>query len=424
MQLDFDPATRDVCSDRKPRDLIRRRQVFFVQGYDPQGSAGFYDILRRQWKHFRATWSITGRLGPLENDSDDVAHCRIEAIGPDWRVDTRYEFLRLEQFIGPNMAQPMWRQLLRTARWMYDDLVSGALFRTFRASWKIGVLLLYSQVLLIAWFAFAIAGGALAADATTRLADVSAPVAACVALAAAAAAFFAVQPLAKRLYVIQLNNCWPYLREMARGKITGCDRLIEVFAARLVAAANAGAVDEILIVGHSAGAMTGLAVVVRALELDPLLGGRGPRIALMTAGSLIPALALHPAAEKLRHEVRCLALEPTVLWVDCQAREDFMNFWNFDPVAGSGIRIGAARRNPRIWHVPFVDMLAPDFYKRSRWNFFRMHFQYIMANDRRASYDYFMLVCGHVPFVERVESLNGDPVDFKKSSVDRHRRRA
>jgi hypothetical protein len=383
--------------------LIRRRQVFFVQGYDPQGSAGFYRMLQGEWNRFRATWSITGRLGPLESDSDEVAHCMIEGSGPHWRVETRYEFLRLEQFIRPNMAQPMWRQLARTARWIFDDLVSGTLFRTFRASWNIGVLLLYSQVLLIAWLAIAIAGGALAAVAAARFADVSGPAAASAALAAAAAAFLALRPLAGRLYVIQLNNCWPYLREMARGKITDCDRMVEVFAERLVAAAHAGAADEILMVGHSAGAMTGLAVVVRALELDPQLGRRGPRVALMTAGSLIPALALHPAAAKLRREVRRLALEPTVLWVDCQAREDFMNFWNFDPVAGSGVEVGAARCNPRIWHVPFADMLSPEFYERARWNFFRMHFQYIMANDRRASYDYFMFVCGHAPFIEWVE---------------------
>jgi hypothetical protein len=382
--------------------LIRRRQVFFVQGYDPQGSAGFYDILRREWSRFRDTWSIKGHLGQLENDSNEVAHCVIEASGPHWRVETRYEFLRLEQFIRPNMAQPMWRQLARTAGWMLDDFASGALFRTFRASWKIGALLLYSQVLLIAWLALAIAGGALSAIAATRFTDASGSGAASVALTAAAVTFLALRPLAGRLYVIQLNNCWPYLREMARGKITDCDRMIDVFAKRLVAAAHAGAADEILIVGHSAGAMTGLAVVVRALELDPQLGERGPRVALMTAGSLIPALALHPAAEKLRREIRRLALEPTVLWVDCQAREDFMNFWDFDPVAGSGVQIGAARRNPRIWHVPFTDMLSPEFYKRARWNFFRMHFQYIMANQRRASYDYFMFVCGHVPFVEWV----------------------
>ena len=39
-------------------------------------------------------------------------------------------------------------------------------------------------------------------------------------------------------------------------------------------------------------------------------------------------------------------------------------------------------------------MLSAQFYKRLRWNLFRMHYQFIMANDRRAAYDYFMLVCG------------------------------
>ena len=41
-------------------------------------------------------------------------------------------------------------------------------------------------------------------------------------------------------------------------------------------------------------------------------------------------------------------------------------------------------------------MLAPEFYGKLRWNLFRMHYQFIMANDMRAPYEYFMLVCGPV----------------------------
>ena len=41
-------------------------------------------------------------------------------------------------------------------------------------------------------------------------------------------------------------------------------------------------------------------------------------------------------------------------------------------------------------------MLLPEFYKTVRWNLFRMHYQFIMANDMRAPYEYFMLVCGPV----------------------------
>ena len=45
----------------------------------------------------------------------------------------------------------------------------------------------------------------------------------------------------------------------------------------------------------------------------------------------------------------------------------------------------------------FRDMLSPQFFRRLRFHFFRLHYQFIMANDRRARYDYFMLLTGPVP---------------------------
>ena len=41
-----------------------------------------------------------------------------------------------------------------------------------------------------------------------------------------------------------------------------------------------------------------------------------------------------------------LAIEPSIDWIDCQARKDVMNFYQFDPIASHGIDVGAARRNP------------------------------------------------------------------------------
>src|SRR5262249_18697856 len=150
---------------------------------------------------------------------------------------------------------------------------------------------------------------------------------------------------------------------------------------------------EIVIVGHSAGGVTSVAIAAHALALDPDLGRRGPAVVLMTVGSLMPAFAMHPAAERLRTAVRRLAVEPHLHWIDCQARKDAMNFFNFDPVAGVGVEAGPDRRNPIVWPVRMRDMIDPVFYDRLRWNFFRIHYQFIMANDRRAPYDYFMVVC-------------------------------
>jgi hypothetical protein len=98
--------------------------------------------------------------------------------------------------------------------------------------------------------------------------------------------------------------------------------------------------------------------------------------------------------------VRRVAVESSILWIDAQARGDALNFFDFDPVAGIGVDAGAGRCNPLVWQVRMRDMLVPAFYNRRRWNVFRMHYQFIMANDMRAPYEYMMLVCGPLP-VER-----------------------
>jgi pimeloyl-ACP methyl ester carboxylesterase len=174
-------------------------------------------------------------------------------------------------------------------------------------------------------------------------------------------------------------------------------RPIDACAERLIAAARANAVDEIVVVGHSGGGALAPVVLARALERDPDLGRRGPPIVLLTLGSIMPGAALHPKAVQLHTVVARLAVEPSISWIDCQSRKDVMNFWDFDPVAGIGVVAGPARCNPLVWKLRFREMLSPEFYKRLRLNFFRMHYQFIMANDRRAPYDYFMLMCGPLP---------------------------
>jgi hypothetical protein len=298
------------------------------------------------------------------------------------------------------MDRPAAARMARSLGWVLDDLVSGALARTLRASWRFVVHLALLQLPLLMWIAVAAGAGAIAAAAATRFAGAPGLVALVAGIAVAVAAAAALLAIGDRLMVIQVANGWPLMRDFARGRPSGYDRPVEAFAAKLVAAARAGDADEILIVGHSAGGLTAPVVVARALELDPDLGRHGPRVTLITVGSLLPAFALHPAAHRMRAAIRRLAVEPAVRWVDCQARKDIMNFWNFDPVGGVGVEVGAERANPIIWPVRLRDMLTDAAYERARNSQFRMHYQYVMANNRRAPYDYFILVCGPVPVTQ------------------------
>jgi hypothetical protein len=243
--------------------------------------------------------------------------------------------------------------------------------------------------------------------------------------------FVALWPLAERWFVIRINNHWPYLRKFGCGEATDFDRPVEVGAQRLKQAVAANDADEIVLVGHSGGAPLVPCIVTRALELDPGLGRRGPRVVVMTVGSITPCVAFHPSAHRMREAVRRIAVEPSVTWIECQSRMDAMNFWDFDPIAGIGVDAGAQRCNPLVWKVRFRDMRSPDsskrirlrklrfrdmlshdFYKRIRLSFFRLHFRYIMANDERSPYDYLMLVCGPVPVEDWAKRKRGVIAEF------------
>jgi hypothetical protein len=381
------------------RPILRRRTIY-VEGYDPMGAKGYFSLFRRTYDQFKQLWPISITLQPLEIDSEDLAHWSVEIHGNNWQSTTRYDFLRLERFIRSDMEKPTLFQVLRGLNWYVGDILSGTEYRIFRAAWRFALHLLVFQSLMVAWVAIATAAAVAVGYAITRYFDWSALPAAAVAITTALLVLHALRPFADRLRVIQINSCWATLRKFARGLPTWLDYAIDVGARHVLAAANVGDVDELAIVGHSAGGVTATAIMARALELDPDLGRRGPQVVLVTLGSVMPAAALHPAAARMRAIVERLTCAPNLIWIDCQSRKDIMCFANFDPVDGIGIRVSERRCNPVLWRIAFKDMISPAEYRRFRRNFFRMHYQYLMAGDRPAPYDYILLTAGPTPIVE------------------------
>jgi pimeloyl-ACP methyl ester carboxylesterase len=377
---------------------VRRRHVLYVEGYDPRGAEIYYQLFQSSRDRFRKAWSVEQTLAPFEIDSDDFAHWSLSTKWASWLVTTRYDFLRLERHVRADINAPTIRQILRALGWLIDDIVSGTMWRIFRASWRFGVHLLSIQAVLVIWLALAAVIGLAAALIGSSFGQPLA-LATVDGLTAATVAVFALKPLANRGYVSQITSCWATLRRFGRAQPTWLDDTIEAGARRLVAAAAANNTDELVLVGHSTGSVIAAAIMTRALTLDPDLGRRGMRLVLLTLGAVMPAVALHPGADRMRNIIKRLASEPTVAWIECQSRKDVMNFDAFDPVAGTGIRV-EKRHNPLLWSVRFKDMVSPAYYQRLRWNFFRMHFQYINAGDRPTAHDYMLLIAGPVALAD------------------------
>jgi pimeloyl-ACP methyl ester carboxylesterase len=288
--------------------------------------------------------------------------------------------------------------MVRGLGWLIDDLVSGTQWRIFRSSWRFGVHLLSIQVLLVIWLVLAAAIGLAAAFVGSNF-GLPPALAIVAGLIAAAVTLFALRPLAHRWYVSQITSCWATLRRFGRSQPTWLDDTVEAGARRLVVAAAANDIDELVLVGHSTGSVIAAAIMARALTLDPDLGRRGARLVLLTLGAVMPAVALHPAANRMRDIIKQLAGEPTLAWIECQSRKDVMNFEGFDPVSGVGVHV-ENRHNPLLWSVRFKEMVSSEYYQRLRWNFFRMHFQYINAGDRPTAHDYILLIAGPVALAD------------------------
>jgi pimeloyl-ACP methyl ester carboxylesterase len=378
-----------------------------VAGNDPRGVNSYHSLFCREAARFQTVSAVEADVSaPQIDPAEPVAHWTIHAHGPDWQVATTYEFLRWDDIIAANMARPMWSRYPRALACFVRNLANGMVARVFGASKQYGLVYVYPTVgllltlvipVLIGWGAGWIAAAA-------ELPSVWAVIVGCM---AGVAPYRPVLHAANKSFVIQLTEARLWFDDWAYGRTPEYFKRMDAFARRIISKARLRDVDEIVIVGHSGGGAIALLIAARALEIDPGFAQKNPQVVLATLGSLLPLAALHPRAEATRDAIRRVATEPALKWIDCQARQDYMNFYNFDPIEDVGLDLGAERHNPTIWKVSMKDVVLREQYRALRWNLFRMHFQFIMANDRPAHYDYFMAVCGPVAFAERARLTLG-----------------
>jgi hypothetical protein len=384
---------------------VQHRHIIYVQGYDPRGLAQYYRLFRTELRKFSALYGLATTVSRPHSSADgETASWNIETKAADWQTRTNYDFLRWEDLIQRDLDAPIWRTVFH-AMWIYWRLVfGGTIARFWKAHWRFATFITYPHFLL---FLEALLSLDIARHAERGLEALGTPEP--VSIMAAVALF-----VATLWAILKYTENWTYLLYLLSDTIwtwefshrarPQWDQRIDRFAQYLVEVARSSRAEEIVIVGHSSGSFLGTEILARALKLDPALGRHGPRIVLLTIGGNFPIVGFHTASKDFRDHLGQLAVEPSIDWIDCQSRKDVMNFYPFDPVAGHGIDVGPSRRNPTIVLVRFRDIIKPEHYNLFRWKFFRVHFQFVMANERPHAYDFFMIVCGPIPLTERMAS--------------------
>ncbi len=377
---------------------VRKRHVFFIPGHDPASGRRYHRIYAEEGPKQAAISDY--QITVHDPQATDDRYCwQVTAAIDGATTETTIDFLLwndlVKQSLSKSVASAYWL-MLRTL-WIY--VTTGVIFAAARVRPVMLIPILYPFGIYLAQPLIGIAIGL----AIAWLISLAVPVPwwatlALMALATAAVVAIFRRFYDRRLFTTYLILAYAYIASNRGGPPSGLFQRGEAFVDR-IAAALASDVDEVLIVGHSAGAGIGASLCAMLLR-----GGHVPpgKLALLGIGSVTQMLSFLPRAGWIRANLNQLAKTDHLAWVEVSAPSDGMCFALADPVATSGVDPDPSEKHwPVVFSATYHKTLSAEFRASADYTMFRRHYQYIYAFDQPAGYDYFQITAGPKTLMER-----------------------
>ena len=384
-----------------PKALVRKRCFVQMTGYEPVEPEHQHRRFAREMARFHKTWNVRGKISPPNLSADGaVASWTVETSGPNWRVTTDFHHFRWDDFVVADMAESDWWRFPLGLAALLEFVLTATVVRYFTVAWRYGLFFLYPLVSIVGMMWLSIA---LTRFAMIHVAGEFGNLPYHMLLAPVLwLAIFAILrwTFGRMIQIGYALDDWYFARDFVHRARPQLEARLDRLARELVRLARDTDADEIVVHGHSLGAPLSLAVVDRALQLDPQLGARDKPLYLVSSGSSLLKVALHPAAGWLRDAVGRVANAPSIYWVEYQALVDLINIYKVDPVVALGL---TATGKPVVKIMRIRMMVEEHTYRRFHFNFLRIHRQAVMGNERRYFYDYYMLCCGPLALAHWVE---------------------
>lgn len=399
---------------------VRRRHVFYVSGFDPNGPSRYHRLYADGARQ-QSEWGPAAiEVGPRKRAPGDpetmtwkvayhppptavapTAAATTEATEAVETVETDYAFPRWDAIIRAHWWPGHWMQtkdLLRTS-WQY--LVTGAFCRVRAQGWHQFTTLFNPFLLLVLMLpgaAALLAAGAAVARAWHTGASLAGPLAAGLVVGAAALVW---AYWARRYWHTQwVLRSYAFVGRMVRQPVPEMEARLDTMAAALVARVRQNRDDEVLVVGHSLGSIMAASVLARALAIDPQLAQRGPALGLLTLGHCLPLMSNLPAARGFRDELAVLAQCQGLCWVDFSDPLDDYAFPGIDPFEAAGVDVPRAD-HPQMRSPGFTAMMAAGPHQLPKMNLHQIHQQYLWASPLPQAYDYFAMTAGPLTLAAR-----------------------
>jgi len=387
--------------------VVRRRHVFFLSGFDPKGASHYYALFQALAQSTINTMSVT--IGARQRNPAGNSIWEIKAVTPGGAAcETTYEFCQWDDIVRSNWPRSVWRLLIDMWVAYVRMLSSGEIFTVWRLSRKTLVGLIYPLVVFGGGLLLALSMGAGVAAVMREVGR--GPVAAgAAALMTIALIIWGTLKLEKKLNTTWLVRIFSFSGKYACSQLPELEDRLNTMARHIAEKIRVRDVDEILIVGFSVGSILAVSSLARALEASNPQGQDAsdarqgkPTISLVTLGHCIPMLGLLPQAQVFRAELGALAQASGLYWLDFSSPTDWGSFALVDPVEACRIALKAnTQKNPTMRSPRFHTLFTPTTYARVKRDKRRMHMQYLMPGELLAEYDFLAITCGTLTLHQR-----------------------
>ena len=372
--------------------------MLYIHGFDPRGPAPYHAVFTEEAARAAGLAGRPVEVGPRRRRGGDAAWTVVTGEGRD-KVETDYLFLRWHDRVRARWSKNELQLLVELWLWFWAWTSNGLLGRASRQARALFYAML-STPIVVGLF---VISGLIVVGLVAFVAGIAAHgfglpywTGGLAGLTTLLLAPLIWRRLEARLNVCWLSRCFTYMRRRHAGERADLAERDAVFAREIAEAAADPSVDEVLVVGHSLGALHAVSALARALREEPGLGADG-RVSLMTLGQPIPVYTALDGDPDFVADLQVLASATQIPWLDVTSPSD--------PASACALPVLEAveapakrlvQRSPRF-HV----FLEPERFRAIRRSPIDFHFQYLRAPDRPGGFDYFAFVGGSVRMADQ-----------------------
>jgi hypothetical protein len=362
---------------------VRKRSVFYVMGFDPRGIPFYHGQLRREARISRRRGFSSLEVGPLKPEWEHGQMCQCRNLAEGRELELDYHFLSISDFVAAYFKLPLLTRLGQAIRLLVHNFASGFLCREMVRRPKFTLFILYPYGVLALGPLLGLVAGLMVA----HLHGTWSGLAAGLIVTVLGAAY--VLKNEHRFYAMYLLGDFLFSTRALTAPPQELTLRMQAFKTRIMhALQDARPDEEIVIVGHSSGAL--LAIELAADVVRSLPNDTQSKISLLTLGNQA-SLADMSGTHAFRQDVASVLESRHVYWCDVFAPQDVISSGRFDfaeqlkkiPIKSNTYDLRSARLKETL-HAPG--------YARLKYSFLKLHMQYLRASETGNGFNYYALL--------------------------------